>query len=334
MSATETQRNPIEMPDQRVMLIINPISGTGSKDGVAATVEKRMARMGLHLDVRETGGRGDATRLAAEASRNGYGAVLACGGDGTVNETARALCGSATAMGILPAGSGNGLARHLGVPMDIELALDVVEQGSIVASDYGTVNDIPFFCTFGMGFDAAVSHRFARMHRRGLMSYIKSAITEYVQFRPQTYTLSANGKLLTEKAFLVAVCNASQWGNNAYIAPQASITDGLLDITIVHSGSPIDAAVMGMDIFTGFINKNTMVHCFRAPAAVIYRSGAGEAHVDGEPMMLDDILDIRCHRGALRLFTPGTHSSFRPIVTPIKDMLRDARLSLNHLFRP
>ena len=142
--------------------------------------------------------------------------------------------------------------------MDISLALDIIMNDNIVASDYGTVNGLPFFCTFGMGFDAAVSHRFARQSRRGLLSYVKSAISEYVQFRPQTYALSANGKVLTEKAFLVAVCNASQWGNNAYIAPHASITDGLLDITIVHSGSPIDAAVMGMDIFTGFINKNTM----------------------------------------------------------------------------
>lgn len=322
------------LTDRRAMLIINPISGTGSKKAVPEIVQNRLQPLGISLDVRFTGGRGDATELAAEAAAAGYGCVLACGGDGTVNETARALCGTSTAMAILPAGSGNGLARHLGIPMDVKFALDIVEQGNVVASDYGTVNDRPFFCTFGMGFDAAVSHRFARMHRRGLMSYVKSALTEYVQYRPQTYTLSANGKILTEKAFLVAVCNASQWGNNAYIAPHASITDGLLDITIVHSGSPIDAAVMGMDIFTGMINKNTMVHCFRAPAVVIYRSAPGEAHIDGEPMMMDDILDIRCHRGSLRIFTPEAHDSFRPVVTPLKEMLRDARISLNHLFRP
>ena len=90
---------------------------------------------------------------------------------------------------------------------------------------------------------------------------------------------------------------------------------------------------MGMDIFTGFINKNTMVHCFRAPAAVIYRSGEGEAHVDGEPMMLDGILDVKCHRGALPIFTPLDRDRFRPIVTPLKEMLRDARISIHHIFR-
>lgn len=319
--------------DKRIMLIVNPISGTGNKKDVPEVVERTLAAEGYSTDVRFTGGRGDATMFASEASDKGYYGVLACGGDGTVNETARALCGSQTALGILPAGSGNGLARHLGIPMDVELAMEIVCQRNVVPSDYGSVNGVPFFCTFGMGFDAAVSHRFARQNHRGLLSYVRSALSEYVQFRPTTYTISANGKLLTEKAFLVAVCNASQWGNNAYIAPEASLTDGLLDITVVHSGSPIDAAVMGMDIFTGFISKNTMVHCFRAPAAVIYRSEKGEAHVDGEPMMFDEILDVKCHRGALRLFTPLDRDRFRPIVTPIKEMLRDARLSLNHIFR-
>lgn len=319
--------------DKRIMLIVNPISGTGNKKDVPEVVERTLAAEGYSTDVRFTGGRGDATMFASEASDKGYYGVLACGGDGTVNETARALCDSQTALGILPAGSGNGLARHLGIPVDVELAMEIVCQRNVVPSDYGSVNGVPFFCTFGMGFDAAVSHRFARQNHRGLLSYVRSALSEYVQFRPTTYTISANGKLLTEKAFLVAVCNASQWGNNAYIAPEASLTDGLLDITVVHSGSPIDAAVMGMDIFTGFISKNTMVHCFRAPAAVIYRSEKGEAHVDGEPMMLDEILDVKCHRGALRLFTPLDRDRFRPIVTPIKEMLRDARLSLNHIFR-
>lgn len=315
----------------RLMLIINPISGTGSKKGVAGMVEQAMAACGHDVDVRLTGARGDATRLAGEAARKGYYGVLACGGDGTVNETARALCSTDTALGILPAGSGNGLARHLQIPVDISSALKVVASDNIVASDYGTVNGIPFFCTFGMGFDAAVSHRFARQSRRGIFSYIKSAISEYVQFRPQTYTVSANGKLLTEKAFLIAVCNASQWGNNAYIAPEASITDGLLDITIVHSGTAIDTAVMGMDIFTGYISKNTMVHTFRAPACVIYRNGEGEAHIDGEPMMMDDILDVKCHHGVLKIFTPGESHRFTPVITPLHEIIKGAGISLRHL---
>lgn len=316
-----------------LMLIINPISGTGTKQNVPQTVESMLLGRGCRLDVRFTSGRGDATSLAAEAATNGYAAVMVCGGDGTINETAKALCNTQVPLGLIPAGSGNGLARHLGVPVDVEEAVKIVLEGNVVPSDYGSVNGLPFFCTCGTGFDAAVSHRFARQSRRGLLSYIKSTLTEYLQFQPDTYTISANGKLLTEKAFLVAVCNASQWGNNAYIAPEASITDGLLDITVVHSGTPLDTAVMGMDIFSGMINKNTMVRCFRAPAAVIYRSQGGEAHIDGEPVMLDDILDVRCHRRGLHLFTPNSQGRFRPLVTPIRDILRDARLSIHHIFQ-
>ena len=316
----------------QLMLIINPISGTGSKKGIADQVVAAMAACGHEVDVRLTGARGDATRLAREAADNGYHGVLACGGDGTVNETAHGLCGTATALGILPAGSGNGLARHLQIPIDIDLALKVIASDNIVDSDYGTVNDRPFFCTFGLGFDAAVSHRFARQNHRGLFSYVRSAFTEFLQFRPQTYTISANGKLLTEKAFLVAVCNASQWGNNAYIAPEANITDGLLDITLVHSGTAIDAAVMGMDIFTGYINKNTMVHTFRAPAVVIYRNKAGEAHIDGEPVTMDDILDIRCRHSQLRIYTPPVEHKFKPVLTPLQGLIKDTGLSLKHIF--
>lgn len=322
----------MEEQTKDLMLVINPISGTGSKKGVAETAEERLSKAGFRIDTRFTKGRGDATELALEAVEKGYYGVLACGGDGTVNETARALCGSRLAFGILPAGSGNGLARHVGIPIDIPQALDIIADNNVLPSDYGTVNKMPFFCTFGMGFDAAVSHRFARQSRRGLISYIRSAISEYVKFRPQTYTVSANGKLLTEKAFLIAVCNASQWGNNAYIAPEASITDGLLDITIVHSGTPIDTAVMGMDIFTGYINKNTMVHAFRAPAAVIYRNAPGEAHIDGEPLMMGDILDVKCHHGELNIFSPLDTSSFRPVITPLREMLKDAKIGLTHIF--
>ena len=318
---------------KRMKLIVNPISGTASKDGLPQRISEALAAADIAVTVAATTCRGDATRLAQMAKEEGFDAVLACGGDGTVNETARALRGTGMPMGIIPAGSGNGLARHLGIPIDPLQSLSVITAGHIDDCDYGTVNSNPFFCTFGVGFDAAVSDRFAASGHRGKISYIRSAIEEFVRFKHERYTLHVDGRVITDDAFLVAVCNASQYGNNAYIAPQASLTDGLLDITVVHSGSPIDAAVMGMDIFTGFISKNTMVHCFRAPAAVIYRSEKGEAHVDGEPMMLDEILDVKCHRGALRLFTPLDRDRFRPIVTPIKEMLRDARLSLNHIFR-
>lgn len=312
---------------KRAMLIINPISGTGKKKGLPEAVEKKMSELDYDLDIRFTTCRGDATRLSKEAADMGYDLVLAAGGDGTVNETAQALCGTATALGIIPAGSGNGLARHIGIPINAKASLDVIADGHIVECDYGTVNDKPFFCTFGVGFDAVVSHAFAKQSRRGLITYVKSALSQYLNYKPETYTISANGKILTEKAFVIACCNASQYGNNAYVAPDASIRDGLLDIVIIHQGSPIDTAMVGMDLFTGYINKNTLIHSFRAPSAVIYRNEEGPAHIDGEPMLLDDILDVKCHHSGLRILVPQNKPQFRPVVTPLRSIWRTVQLA-------
>ena len=318
---------------ERTLLIINPVSGTTSKRGVAERIESKLSQAGFDVEVKLTTGRGDATRLASYAVDNGFHTVVAIGGDGTVNETATALCDSDVALAIIPAGSGNGLARHLNIPMDIDNATDVIAQRNIISCDYGAVNRRPFFCTFGVGFDAAVSHRFAHQHRRGKMMYIKSAIDEYINYHPQEYVISANGKVLTEKAFLIAVCNASQYGNNAYIAPEASITDGLLDFTIVHAGSPIDTASVGIDLMTGYINKNVLIHNFKAPAAVITRHTDGPAHIDGEPLIMDQAMYIQCTPGGIKLYTPVDSPDFKPLVTPIKNMFSDVVNDINKLFK-
>lgn len=321
------------MSDKRYLLIVNPVSGTWNKRGLADTVTRRLSDAGVSVETRFTAGAGDATRLARMAVVQCYDAVIAAGGDGTINETASALCNTNVPLGIIPSGSGNGLARHLNIPLEPKPAIDVIAKGYVVNCDYGTVNGRPFFCTFGVGFDATVSDAFSRQGRRGEFMYVKSALAEYARYNPQVYTISANGKTLTEKAFIVACCNASQYGNNAYIAPKANIADGLLDITIIHAGNPFDMARVGVDLFTGYIDRNVMIHSFRAPSAVICRAEGGPAHLDGEPVVMDDMMEVKCHRQSLGIFTPENAPEFRPIITPLSCFFRDVKTTLCRIFQ-
>lgn len=314
-----------------MMLVVNPISGTGSKEGLADRICERLTSAGIDVDIRYTQARNDATRLAREAIDRKYEAVLACGGDGTVNETARAVRDTGMTMGIIPAGSGNGLARHLAIPVDPLLCLDVIIDGNAEDCDYGTVNGQPFFCTFGVGYDAAVSDRFAASGHRGKISYIKSALEELIRYKHERYTLTIDGRQVTDDAFLVAVCNASQYGNNAYIAPQASLTDGLLDLIMIRKASIIETAMLGIDLMTGLLHRNRLIETRRITGCVIERENGGPAHLDGEPTHLGTRLEIECHPRALRLFTPKDRPDFKPLLTPAEDLLRDITITINNL---
>ena len=284
-----------------MMLIINPISGNGHKEGLADKIAARVAPAGITLEVRETACRGDATTLAREAIDRNFDAVLACGGDGTVNETARAVRDTGMTMGIIPAGSGNGLARHLAIPVDPILCLDVILENHREDCDYGTVNGRPFFCTFGVGYDAAVSDRFANSGRRGKVSYLRSAIEEFMHFQHERYTLNVDGELITDDAFLVACCNASQYGNNAYIAPHASMKDGLLDIVVIEPFPPLEGAQVCLQLFNGTLEKNQHVKTFQTNALHITRPSEGAVHCDGDPFITSSEIDIRIVPQQLRV---------------------------------
>lgn len=257
---------------------------------------------------------------------------LLAGGDGTVNETANALCDTGTAFGIIPCGSGNGLARHLGIPVDIRAALEIIAEGRTELCDHGVVNGLNFFCTFGMGFDATVSHKFAESKHRGKLTYISNTFREYISYKPDEYVITANGRVITDRAFVVAVCNASQYGNNAYIAPQASITDGLLDVTIIHYGNLLSTALVGLDLMSGSIDHNMLIHNFRARSLSIERKNSGAVHVDGEPMEMGTSLSIECMPSSLRIFTPRADTPIRPLLTPIMSMMNDIGYTLRNVF--
>lgn len=317
---------------KNLFLIINPISGTHSKEGLAERLVAGLHERGFEVVAEMTRCADDATRLAKHAVEQGFDGVLACGGDGTVNEVARAMTGTGVAMGIIPAGSGNGLARHINIPIDPMMALDVIAERCVRDCDYGVVNGHPFFCTFGMGFDAAVSDRFASSASRGKMTYVKSALQEFVNYKAQPYRIVADGEEITDEAYVVAVANASQYGNNAYIAPDASITDGLLDLVVIRKVPKASTVVLGVEMMAGTLTDHRGLIKRKARHIEIVRGEDGPAHLDGEPFHhAGTHIDVRCHEGGLRLFTTENKAPFRPILTPIQAMMNDIGISLKNL---
>lgn len=316
------------------LMLINPISGTRDKKGLCDMTHARLKTAGIKLEVAHTRHKGHGAQLAKEASDAGIDIVIAAGGDGTVNEIASALMHTDTALGLIPCGSGNGLARTLGIPMDFDGAVDIIARCQPYAIDCGIAEGRPFFCTFGVGFDAAVTEKFSLGKRRGKMQYVRSALLEYLNFNPDSYAMEIDGEIYTEQAFQIAVCNTSQYGNNAYIAPRASLTDGLLDITVVRNGSIIDQAMAGIGLLSGQIDKNRKIDTFKAKEIKIIRLKDGPAQIDGEPLTLGRKISIHCEPACLKIISDGTEPEFQPIITPMQAFFADMISDLKYLTRP
>lgn len=319
---------------KKLYLIINPISGTKSKKGLDSKLVDRLEKAGFDVTVGFTGGPGDATEMARQAAAEGYDGVLACGGDGTINETAKGLLGTGVPLGILPAGSGNGLARHLGIPVDARAACDIVAKRCVRDCDYGDVNGNPFFCTFGIGFDAAVSDRFAASPKRGRMTYVKSALHEFRHYNPLDYRILADDEEIDMKAFLITVANANQYGNNAYIAPDASVTDGKLNLVIVPRITKMGTLPLGIRLMSGTLDKSKKLVHRRVNKVVIERAESGPAHLDGEPFgNAGKHIEINCHPGQLAIFVNPDKRKFKPYLTPMRGMGQGIGLSVKNLFK-
>lgn len=320
------------MKNDKLLIIVNPRSGVNSKTGMGATLASALEQAGYRVDCAYTERAGHATELAREAAAKGYGSVVVCGGDGTVNEAASGLVGTDVILGIVPSGSGNGLARHLGVPVDESKSLGVIRPDNVTVCDYGTVNDRNFFCTCGVGFDATVSHRFSHENRRGRITYIKNVVETFAGYKPQTFILDIDGKRLRREAFLVAVCNASQYGNNAFIAPMASLNDGMLDVIVIKSGNALKMMLAGFDVLTGMVPYNHNIETFRVRKAGIDLPGPVLGHIDGEPVNFSGRLEFQCHPHQLKVYGNPDERRFRPFLTPIDVTLRDWGIAINRLF--
>jgi len=285
---------------KNIAFIVNPISGTKAKNRVAKLIKEILDPQQFSPTVVVTEYPGHATQLAQHFALEGYYAVAAVGGDGTVNEVASGLIGTDTALAIIPNGSGNGFARHLDISTRMNRAIEMLNTSEPIAVDYGLVNDIPFFSTCGIGFDAVVAEDFGS-NSRGLKGYVQSIFKDLFQYKPECYHLTGEDVDIHTTAFLVNFANAGQWGYDAYIAPKASVQDGWLDVAIVSEFSLMEAAGMALQLFTKNIDENLHMNTIRTKAITLTRDTEGPIHIDGTPTTAGTELNVKIVEEGLKV---------------------------------
>jgi YegS/Rv2252/BmrU family lipid kinase len=281
------------MTKKTISFIINPISGTHKKDSWPEIIHRTINTSRFDVRIFFTERAGHASVLAYQQIEEGVPYIVAVGGDGTVNEVARTVCRTSSVMGIVPCGSGNGLARHLHIPLKLIDALKLINKASAVSIDYGVANDNPFFCTFGAGFDAHISHSFAMSKKRGFWTYVFIIVREFFKYRPYKYKLKIDGKKFKTRALMVTIANSAQFGNNGYISPHADITDGKLDVCIVRPFPKFKAASVAIRLLRKTIDESSYYRMSQGKKIVLKRKNEGEVHLDGEPYTMGKKLKIK-----------------------------------------
>lgn len=287
---------------KNIAFIINPIAGTQqNKRKLPKLIQQTLDPAQWLADIVFTEHAGHACELAKQFARMGFDAVVAVGGDGTVNEVANGLRGTKTALGIIPMGSGNGLARHLNIPLRTPRALEMINHAEPISIDYGIANGRFFVSTCGAGFDAVVADQFAGSSKRGFMTYLEKTLQQAWSYNPETYRLTIDGEQVEQSAFLITFANANQWGYEALIAPKASVQDGQMDICIMSSHALAASASLAVRLFAGTIDESHFMTTLRGKHVHVERQKAGPFHLDGDPVEMEKDIDIQIIADGLRV---------------------------------
>jgi diacylglycerol kinase (ATP) len=293
----------------KIRFIFNPTSGRNRRrPQLASGIREFIAARSLDADFLITEGPGHATVLAREAVQRGTACVVAVGGDGTMNEVAQALLHTSTALALVPCGSGNGLALHLGLPRSSFAALQLIagDGGRVATVDTGTANGRSFFNAMGLGLDADVSHRFNRLTSRGLPAYVRTAFAALRNLRSERCSIFDGVRRVSLDTLLVAVANSDQYGNNARIAPGARVDDGALDLVAVRPVGLFGAAALAARLFLGNLDGSRHITRLRGPRFSIERAAPGLMHTDGETHATGARVDIAVAPRSLRVVIPAT----------------------------
>ena len=304
---------------QRISVIINPISGSfgqkNTKHSLIKSLRHYAQRKLLELTIYRTHKAKQATELAAKAIQNGNDLVICCGGDGSINETALALLGTQIPLAIIPAGSGNGLARHIGIPLSARPALNIALHGVPQPMDCGIINGHHFFTTAGIGLDAEVGWLFNNLNTRGMLNYVRATMQLYFKYPPRRYSINVDGQDMEVDALMITFANASQFGNNAIISPNANISDGFLDLVIVHPFPKTKTFNLITMLFNKTIDRSPFVTTIRFKQLHIETTQPTHGHIDGEPIRLPNAFDVSVIPSCLLVQTP-LHRNSIPLFPP------------------
>jgi YegS/Rv2252/BmrU family lipid kinase len=295
------------MSSNRIKFIINPIAGFRRDKSLIEELIRRRCK-NFDFTILHTAAPGDATRLAQEAATEGYHIVVAVGGDGTVNETASGLVGSDTALGIIPRGSGNGLARSLTIPLQAAPALEVICAGKAHRIDAGRAAHRYFFVVTGVGFDASVGHKFNSASWRGPLPYFYIAAREFANYQPEPVRLRLEDDIIEVTPLLVTIANTEQYGNGAIIAPHAKPDDGILEVCVVDPMNFTEFVMNATKLFNGKADTIPSITYYRAKTATIEKSGPVLFHVDGEAQMSDGPVKVSVLPQALKVIVPPSYA--------------------------
>jgi len=293
-----------QKPKKKVLYIINPISGIGKQKNIEKVIREKNDPSLFEFSLAFTTAPGHATHLAKDAVESGAEIVVAVGGDGTVNEIGQTLVGTSAALGIVPTGSGNGLARHLRIPMNIGKAIDIIIRGKIRKIDTATLNDQVFLSIAGIGYDAFVAKKFSDAPKRGFFTYFRIVSNEYPNYRPKKYILEVDGKTLKRRALFITLANSNQFGNNTSIDPSAKIDDGLIDVCIVRKIPLLLIPLYVPLLFTKTFHKTHYIEIIRVKQAMIRRKKGKGIHLDGDPMKTGKVLEMKVNPLSLNIIVP------------------------------
>lgn len=290
--------------NRKILFIINPRAGTRKQSSIEELINKHLDPKKFDYSIAYTKKAGDGTRFAEEALRDKIDIIVAVGGDGSINEIAQCIVNTPVSLGIVPSGSGNGLANHLNIPLKIKQAIEVINSSKTIYIDTATINNHLFISIAGMGFDGLISRKYAKVKKRGFWPYFRLVAKEFKKYKPKSYNIQIEDKKIDVRALMINFANSDQFGFNATIAPEAKINDGLLDICVLQKPSLLKLPLLVHLLFYKKIHQSKFMQLIKAKEVIVTQKKKRVVNIDGEALRLGKKVNVKINPSSLKVIVP------------------------------